>query len=336
MTTRVNAVKTDIDEKKAAKLIAQYNIISLPVVDKNNRLVGVVRADDVMDLAHAEPAAEAIHPSQASEEPMGETALHEVESPEVEQPRPKGVAFIEAMMKPMSHELHQRFWGWRPNDILNFTDNVNNFQLGVLEVTRRTTVILAERISRTGSTAAFERTLENAMNWLMIKADRYWFPSAESKYKASLREIRVYFQKLERGEAQFFTRTDNLIPLLMAYEDLLGSCDQNLVKSEEDDGTPVSFFKSDDYFFYAKGVVSAMLTILEAIETDFNIMVSREGVMEVLHHAIASCHHALEIDPWIILNSDLSSIFANHRLNMAGPISHARFYLGVLIKALST
>jgi hypothetical protein len=248
----------------------------------------------------------------------------------------RGMAFVDAVIRPLDHELNRRFYGWRPNDILNVTDNVNNFQLGVLEVTRRTTVILAERISRTGSTAAFERTLENAMNWLMIKADRYWFPSAESKYKASLREIRVYFQKLERGEAQFFTRTDNLIPLLMAYEDLLGSCDQNLVKSEEDDGTPVSFFKSDDYFFYAKGVVSAMLTILEAIETDFNIMVSREGVMEVLHHAIASCHHALEIDPWIILNSDLSSIFANHRLNMAGPISHARFYLGVLIKALST
>ena len=31
-----------------------------------------------------------------------------------------------------------------------------------------------------------------------------------------------------------------------------------------------------------------------------------------------------------------SSIFANHRANMAAPISHARFYLGLLIKALST
>ncbi len=36
------------------------------------------------------------------------------------------------------------------------------------------------------------------------------------------------------------------------------------------------------------------------------------------------------------LNSDLSSVFANHRLNMAAPISHARFYIGVLIRALST
>ncbi len=247
-----------------------------------------------------------------------------------------GMAFVDAVIRPLDHELNRRFYGWRPNDILNFTDNVNNFQLGVLEVTRRTAVILAERISRTGSTASFDRNLENAMNGFMIKSDRYWFPSAESKYKASLKEIRTYFHKLERGEAQFFTRTDNLIPLLMAYQDLLGSSDDNLVKSHEDDGTPVSYFKSDDYFFYAKGVASAMTTFLEAIAKDFSIMMSREGGLEVLHHAIESCHHAMEIDPWIVLNSDLSSVFANHRLNMAAPISHARFYLGVLIKTLST
>jgi hypothetical protein len=247
-----------------------------------------------------------------------------------------GMAFVDAVIQPLDHELNQRFYGWRPNDILDFTDNVNNFQLGVLEVTRRTAVILSERISRTGSTAAFDKNLENARNWFMIKADRYWFPSAESKYRASLKEIRTYFHRLERGEAQIFTRTDNLIPLLMAYEDLLGSCDENLVKSTEDDGSPVSFFKSDDYFFYAKGVASTMYTVLKGIEKDFSIMVSREGGMEVLHHAIESCHHAMGVKPWIVLNSDLSSILANHRLNMAAPISHARFYLGVLIKALST
>jgi hypothetical protein len=247
-----------------------------------------------------------------------------------------GMAFVDAVIRPLDYELNRRFYGWRPNDILDVTDNVNNFQLGVLEVTRRTAVILTERISRTGSTASFDGNLQNAMNWFMIKADRYWFPSAESKYKAGLKEIRTYFQRLEKGEAQFYSRTDNLIPLLMAYQDLLGSCDDNLVKSQEDDGSPVSYFKGDDYFFYAQGVASAMATVLEGITKDFSVMVIRRGGMEELHHAIESCHHAMEIDPWIILNSDLSSLFANHRMNMAAPISHARFYIDVLIRALST
>ena len=247
-----------------------------------------------------------------------------------------GMAFVDAVIRPLEYELTQRFYGWRPNDILDFTDNVNNFQLGVLEVTRRSAVILSDRISRTGSTAAFDKNLQNAMNWFMIKSDRYWFPSAESKYKDGLKELRTYFNRLEKGEAQFYNRTDNLIPLLMAYQDLLGSCDENLVKFKEDDGSTVSFFKADDYFFYAQGVASALHTILKGIEKDFATMVDRRGGMEMLHHAIVSCHHAMELDPWVVLNSDLSSIFANHRLNMAGPISHARFYLGVLIRALST
>jgi len=122
----------------------------------------------------------------------------------------------------------------------------------------------------------------------------------------------------------------------MAYEDLLGSCDENLVKSKEDDGTPVSHFKSDDYFFYAVGVASAMYTILEAIMEDFHTVVESRRGLDVLHHAIESCHHAMEIKPWIVTNASLNGILANHRANMAARISHARFYIGVLIKTLST
>lgn len=249
---------------------------------------------------------------------------------------PAGVAFIDATMKPLAHELNERWWGWRPNDIVDITDNVNQFQLGVLEVTRRTAVVLAERISRTGSTAAFDPNLENAMNWFMIKADRYWFPSTESKYKAGLEELMVYRDRLVRGEAKFYTRTDNLIPLLMAFEDLMGSCDENLVKHFEDDGSHVSYFSADDYFYYTKGVASAMHSILEAVQHDFATVVESRRGAEVLHHAIESCREAMEIDPILVLNSGWGSIFANHRANLAAPISHARFYLGVLIKTLST
>ncbi len=249
---------------------------------------------------------------------------------------PKGIVFINAVIHPMNHELNERFWGWRPNDILNFTDNYNNYQLGVLEVTRRTAVILAERISRTGSTASFDSNLQSAMNWFMIRADRYWFPSPESKYEAGLEEFREYRERLLTGNALFHSRADNLIPLLLAYEDLLGSCDENLVKITEEDGSPVSHFQADDYFYYAKGVASTMYTILEAILEDFDdTLQSRRGV-EVLHRAIESCHHAMEIHPIYITNSDLGGILANHRANMAAPISHARFHLGVLITALST
>ncbi|MBW2605552.1 MAG: DUF2333 family protein [Deltaproteobacteria bacterium] len=396
VTTDIHTVNIGLDMERVKAVIDQHHLPSVPVIDRTNRLVGVIDANQVLHPAHRDtvkapshaptpvhetpvPAHEAQAPTQktpapapaqAPEHPAAapthkspiptretvekkpehplpatdkkttaephETPAHGVHKAAETKPRAKGVAFVEATMAPLDYELNERFWGWRSNDILDFTDNINNFQLGALEVTRRTVVALTERISRTGATAAFDENLESAMNWLMIKARKYWFPSPESKYNASLKELTIYKEKLERGEANFHTRTDNLIPLLMAYEDLLGSCEENLVKTHEDDGSPVSFFKADDYFFYAQGVASAMGTVLEAILEEFMVTIENRRGIEVLHHAIESCHHAYEIDPWVITNSPLNGVLANHRANMAAPLSHARFYIGVLIKTLST
>ena len=350
MDSDVMSVNTGLGNENVKNLIDRHHLQTIPIIDNTNRLVGIVKADQVIHLAKKETAKTVTHvpapvpkattkkPEHPLPSPHEKTAVPGHAPPEVAEikPKAKGVAFVEATIKPLSYELNDRFWGWRVNDILDFTDNVNNFQLGVLEVTRRTAVVLTERISRTGTTAAFDRNLERAMNWFMIKSDRYWFPSPESKYKAGLDELKKYKEKLEKGEANFHTRTDNLIPLLMAYEDLLGSCEENLVKTKEDDGSSVSFFKADDYFFYAQGVASSMHSVLEAVLEDFLITVESRRGAEVLHHAIESCHHAAEIDPLMITNSSLSGILANHRANLAAPMSHARFYISVLIKTLST
>jgi len=250
--------------------------------------------------------------------------------------RAKGVAFVEATFSVLDYELNERFWGWRRNDIIRFTDNVENMQLGVLEVVRRTTVILADRISRYGVTDAIDKNLENAMNWLMIKPDRYWLPASEQKYNDSLKELHEYAHRLELGQARFYIRTDNLIPLLVSLSDLVGSCDENLVRSKEEDGSPVSWFKVDDYFYYAKGVAKALGEILHAVREDFSqVLEARHGV-DLLHHAVHACHVASELDPWLVTDAPLDGFLANHRANMAAPISHVRHYLDALAKALST
>jgi hypothetical protein len=248
-----------------------------------------------------------------------------------------GVAFVDAFIRVLDHEVNQRVWGWRPNDIIEYTDNVNNFQLGVLEVARRTSEALADRISRTGSTQAFDKDLEAVRNKVMINANQYWLPSAEDSYADAVDMLRRYREKLIQGTAPFYSRTDNLIPLLRAYVNLLGSCDDNLIKTHEDSGDPVSWFKADDYFYYAQGVAHAMHAILEAAAVDFaTTLEGRRGADEVMHHAITSLEHATHVDPLIILDSSLNSFLANHRSNLAGPISHARFYLDLLIETLST
>jgi hypothetical protein len=263
------------------------------------------------------------------------------ETPEEEpkvKPLPPGIAFVQALIEPLEYELHERFWGWRPNDVFAFaTDNVNNYQMGTIEVTRRTAEQLTENISRTGSTASFDKNLELARSTcFVIEAESWMFPSSEKKYKDGLKELEMYAEKLKRGEADFYTRADNLIPLLKEYEHLLGSCDNNLVKLREEDGSKVSFFMADNYVYYAKGVVGTMAHILTAIEKDFNKTLERRNCLEVMALAIESCEHAGHIDPWVVLNANYSGILANHRANMAAHISHARFYLEVLVRTLST
>jgi hypothetical protein len=249
---------------------------------------------------------------------------------------PPGDAFIEALIGPIEYEL-TRFWGWRPNDIIQFTDNVNEMQLGILEVTRRASVILTDKISRTGSTASLNPHLEQAMNSFMIKADNYWFPAPEQEYREAIKNLRKYQEQLHRGEATFYTRTDNLIPLLRAFEQLMGSCDENLVKAHEEDGSPVSTFAADNYFYYAKGVAIAVSPILEAVEIDFERVLEARNAKGVLHHAVEAAHHATHMKPWLfVTEASLNGIFANHRANMATHISHVRFYLGLLAETLST
>ena len=291
-------------------------------------------AHETPSTAHKTPSTAHGKPSGAHGAPSG--AHDAIPGMEGHEDKAKGVAFVEATIAALEHELNERFWGWRCNDIIQLTDNVENIQLGVLEVVRRTSVALAERISRYGPTDVIDHNLENAMNWFMIKPTQYWLPSPEDKYNDSIKELRKYAEKLEKGEVTFYTRADNLIPLLLSFADLLGSCDDNLVKTHEDDGSPVSWFKVDDYFYYAKGVAMAMGKILHAVEHDFATVLEARGGTDLLEHAIHACHEAGEIDPWLVTDAALDGILANHRANMAAPISHARHYLDVLAKTLST
>ena len=48
------SVLDDADQEEAARLLKQYNLLALPVVDKNNCLVGTVTHDDLIDVLEEE------------------------------------------------------------------------------------------------------------------------------------------------------------------------------------------------------------------------------------------------------------------------------------------
>ena len=54
MTRDVVSVSTDTDQEEVARLIQRYDFLALPVVDREQRLVGIVTVDDVIDVIQQE------------------------------------------------------------------------------------------------------------------------------------------------------------------------------------------------------------------------------------------------------------------------------------------
>ncbi len=54
MIQQVIRVSVSADQEDVARLIARYNLIALPVVDANNKLLGVVTVDDIIDVIRSE------------------------------------------------------------------------------------------------------------------------------------------------------------------------------------------------------------------------------------------------------------------------------------------
>jgi len=50
MTTDLTSVRTDTDQEEVARQVASYNLLAIPVVDEENKLVGVITVDDVIDV----------------------------------------------------------------------------------------------------------------------------------------------------------------------------------------------------------------------------------------------------------------------------------------------
>ncbi|SFR85184.1 magnesium transporter [Marinobacter daqiaonensis] len=60
MATGLVFTRTDTEQEEVARLISRYDLLALPIVDDDERLVGIVTYDDAMDVAEAE-ATEDMH-----------------------------------------------------------------------------------------------------------------------------------------------------------------------------------------------------------------------------------------------------------------------------------
>ena len=313
------------------------------------------------DLAPEPPAAEVAEPSHPQEPLHPKEAEHpehaaKPEAPAKELPslapsppphraaappeKIKGISFTQALIKIMDDQVNKSLFGWRSNAMLfgklGLTDNVNNLQLGVLEVARRTVLVLNENMTRFAVTEAYNPEVNEAKNFLMVSPDKYWFPSASGKYHEAMQDLKVYMEELRLGRSRFYTRVDNLIVLFGHYKDILGSCYHNLVKDTEANHSKVSWFKSDDYFYFSKGAALSLAEMLEAVKEEFHPELQKKNTHKLLEDALHALHEASHLSPWVITNGSKDGILANHRANMSTYIGEAEHLVATMQTVLAT
>ncbi|MEW6207197.1 MAG: magnesium transporter [Acidobacteriota bacterium] len=76
MSPNVISAKTTTDQEEVARLVAEYNLLAIPIVDDEDKLVGIVTVDDALDVAQEEVAEDLMAlAGVATEEHLSTSAL---------------------------------------------------------------------------------------------------------------------------------------------------------------------------------------------------------------------------------------------------------------------
>jgi hypothetical protein len=264
----------------------------------------------------------------------------------------KGAYFI----KTNQALIKQMYENWLPNDLFWPTillDNMPNFQIGELEVIRYNVRVLRDNLSRMRTTDKLDPYAETAFTSLSNDPYKWWFPSAEGKWKLGYQNLGLFYQGLLAGKSHFYPRADNLVQLLDQYTSLMGGVNTRLINAPRDiketlsieeqkkggAGGPrvvdidIPWHKIDDNFYYARGVAYALYDSFQAIRTDFiDVLVDKNSVnlVDKILENLGRCN----FEPLIVTNGDPDSIFANHSLNLSGVFNDARQKINSLTVAL--
>jgi len=265
-----------------------------------------------------------------------------------EDPKIKGTYFIKTNLAL----IEQMRANWMPNDLFwptIFLDNMPNFQIGQLEVVRYNVRVLRDNLSRMRTTDKLDPYAEAAFTALSNDPYKWWFPSAESKWKLSYENLQSFHANLLKKESNFYPRADNLVELLNQYLSLMGGANTRLINAPGDIKKTLSIEKDkegqrlvdidipwtqiDDNFYYAQGIAYALYESFKAIRIDFKDVLIDKNSMELVDKIIEYLERCY-FEPLIIFNGDPDSIFANHSLNLSGVFNDARQKMNSLTVAL--
>ena len=264
----------------------------------------------------------------------------------------KGAAFIRTN-QALIEQMHKN---WLPNDLFWPTvllDNMPNFQIGELEVVRYNIRVLRDNLSRMRTTDKLDPAAEKAFTSLSNDPYKWWFPSAESKWKEANRGLETFYENLLAGKSYFYPRADNLVELLQQYASLMGGANTRLINAPHDIDSSLAveeqskdssegpkmvdinipWYRIDDNFYYAQGIAYALYESFKAIRIDFMDVLTDKNSLKLVDKILENLERCY-FEPLIVFNGDPGSIFANHSLNLSGVFNDARQKINSLIVSL--
>jgi hypothetical protein len=251
--------------------------------------------------------------------------------PQESPPPASGEVFAGTVAAIIEHELSGGS-GWRPNDFFLWgpglmADNNANRQLGIIQALRESVRVFKDHLTKVSATE-YDPNLVAAETAFRNDAKRFWFPSAESKFREAVDGLRLYIDGLRAEPPRskpINRRNVELIRLFQVWTDLLGDAHANLFKTKEADGSPVPVWRTDDYYYHAQGFAHVMYYLIQALKREYEVdLINRPSVIEVFDEVTDALGKAARLKPFIVLDGNADGLFANHRRNLDGYIVDAR------------
>lgn len=246
---------------------------------------------------------------------------------------PTGHAYVAMLHDEMDAQL-SGFGGWLPNDLWLtpgwVIDNMPNFQLGVLQVSRHSARVLRDNLTRQRTSDAVHKQTDLAYTGLANDPYKWAFPSAEGRFSNSNEALLAFQADLGKG-GNFFPRADNLIQLLEIYVSELGAVTTQLLNAR--DSSQVAWTEIDNNFYYAQGVGWALLGMMQAVERDFAGVIRDKNAGEIVTLIIEALEES-QFEPIIVTNGGKNGVLANHSNNLKVYLDDARQKMSSLITIL--
>jgi hypothetical protein len=213
-----------------------------------------------------------------------------------------------------------------PWDKTPFFDNKAAFQRGVNQAVRRTSVELVDTLGRVRGTSQIDSDLQSARGDLQFDESTWYFgwspfgpkTPTPSFYRAAIKDLRAFNQRLEKCEAVFDARADNLLLFIDRVANDIGATSAILRERSENYNSGWFDTRADDRFWFAYGQLYGYYGILTAARADFKDVIAQRGLSQLWAELESQLRASLNIQPFIISNGAESGWFMPSHLATMG------------------